>query len=250
MPPPAFLLREPRPRRAARNLSPGNSYLTNFIQRTWRRLMGNNTTAAAHSPTLIVLEGNNDIQFLRRLSRILHVADRAVPDLGQWEQQGRIVFMPLGGGDALWPWTLRLANLNCRAFYLYDREVSPFTEQRQQTVNILNQRPNCRAFLTTKRSLENYLHPRAIHEATGIQIEFGDDDAVATLVAMQRFAASHPQGDWLQLAPRSRQKMRQRVKAVLNTLAVEQMTSQRLLECDPAGEVRMWFSTIRELTAG
>jgi hypothetical protein len=37
---------------------------------------------------IVVLEGRHDIEFLRRISKMLHVADRTVPDLGERERAG------------------------------------------------------------------------------------------------------------------------------------------------------------------
>lgn len=47
----------------------------------------------------------------------------------------------------------------------------------------INARPHCRAALTTKRALENYLHPAAIAAAFGRRIEITDDLPVAETLA-------------------------------------------------------------------
>jgi len=49
-------------------------------------------------PVLLVVEGFNDIEFLRRISKILHAQDCSLSDLDELEEQGRIVFIPFGGG--------------------------------------------------------------------------------------------------------------------------------------------------------
>ncbi len=43
----------------------------------------------------------------------------------------------------------------------------PETEIRREVAQVVNLRPGCHAFLTGKRSLENYLHSAAIYEARG-----------------------------------------------------------------------------------
>ena len=78
------------------------------------------------------------------------------------ESQGQVVFLPFGGGDIL-SWPERLAPLRKSEFHLYDREQSPETDVRRTAIDRVNLRANCRGALTTKRSLENYLHPLAIH---------------------------------------------------------------------------------------
>ncbi len=55
-----------------------------------------------HSPrtqALVVVEGPNDIEFLRRISTILHRDDRSLPDLAAMERELALVFVPSGGVD-------------------------------------------------------------------------------------------------------------------------------------------------------
>ena len=65
---------------------------------------------------LIVIEGNNDIEFLRRASTILSMSDRTLPNLGHLERSGRIVFVPSGGDVRRW--AFRLAELRSPEFHL------------------------------------------------------------------------------------------------------------------------------------
>lgn len=231
----------------------------------WARLLARLTSRLppapiSHSPSshldlpssarvLVVLEGLNDIEFFRRASTLLHAADPQIPDLAGMERQGELVFIPFGGGE-LGPWAFRLAGLGRPEFHLYDRETSPETEAREQIARIVNLRPGCRAFLTSKRNLENYLDPRAIFEASGIEVEFSDHDPVADLVARQVHERAGNEPPWEELPPRARKRRRAKAKTWLNTRAVERMTLTRLAERDPEGEVRLWLVTIAELAAG
>ena len=133
---------------------------------------------------LAVVEGVHDIAFLRAVSVMLHAHEPGLPDLGAMEHRGEVVFVPFGGVD-LKLWTHRLAPLGKPEFHLYDREESPETELRLRLADAVNQRPGCNAVVTSKRSLENYLHPAAILEAGGVTVHFGDDDDVADLIARQ-----------------------------------------------------------------
>jgi putative ATP-dependent endonuclease of OLD family len=192
---------------------------------------------------LVILEGRNDIEFLRRISRILHRHDADIPDLNQLEQAGRLVFVSFGGGG-LPNWSSGLAALGWAEVHLYDREVPPETEIRLRAARVINARAWCRAFVTTRRSLENYLDPSAIEDAVGIQVSFSDTDPVADLVAH----ASLPAGcQWHQLSRRARKRLRYRTKKWLNTLAVDRMTPARMAEQDPAGEVESWLRAIGRL---
>jgi hypothetical protein len=167
--------------------------------------------------------------------------EAGLPDLPSLVEQGRVIFLPAGGGD-LAAWTRRLAPLGCGEFHLYDREQSPETELRCQIVAEVNQRPHCRAYHTRKRSLENYLHPQAVAAASGVTIEIADDTPVAEAVVQ----AQDPDL-WPTLSYRARQRAICRMKRRLNTLAVDQMTPELLAERDPAGEVRGWFRAIQQL---
>ncbi len=193
-----------------------------------------------------VVEGANDIQFLRRISTMLHADDPPVPDLFAMERRGELIFVPFGGGD-LSLWTDRLAGLDRAEFYLYDREMPPESQSRQRIADAVNRRSRCRAVLTEKRTLENYLAPSAIREAGAVEITFCDHDHVAELVARQMHARLDRQPLWDDLPARTRKRRRDRAKKWLNTRAVERMTPGRLAERDPKGEVRSWLATIARL---
>ena len=98
--------------------------------------------------------------------------------------------------------------------------------------------------------MENYLHPAAIREASGLDIAFGDDDSVANLIARQDYARAYPGEVWEELPRRKQTRRRNRVKRWLNRAAVEQMTPQRLAERDPQGDVRSWLVAMLRLMDG
>lgn len=205
------------------------------------------------SPTLpkifVVVEGSHDAAFLRRISAILHAHDRAMPDLAAMERRRELLFVPCGGADG-WPWRFRLAGLGRAEFHLCDRDVPPATFARQQALEIVNGRPYCRAAITSKRSLENYLTPDAIEEAQGIRVGFSDDDPVPEVVASCLYQRQPRQRSWQELSARDRKRRRDKAKRWLNTLAVERMTPERLARRDPSGEVRGWLVTIQRLANG
>ena len=198
------------------------------------------------SPVIIVLEGKNDVEFFRRISAVLQAADTSVPDLQMMEHRGRIVFLPCGGVDLKsGPW--RLVPLACREFHLFDRDRLEEAYSRREAAVLINLRPGCRAAVTGKRAVENYLHPRAVFEARGIEIQFSDEDDVAEVAATACYAEQGPTATWESLPARARKRYRNHVKRWLNTRAVDQMTAARLAERDPDGEVRGWLATIAEL---
>ena len=202
--------------------------------------------ADARTKLLVVVEGRHDIAFLRTLSRTLHAADPAIPDLAAYEAEGEAVLLPIGGGDVL-AWAERLAAIGLSELHIYDRESPPETELRRQAAVLVNQRPNCRAFVMRKHSLENYLHPDCIREISGLALTYGDDDDVAELVARGCHERSGRPPAWEVLPGRARKRFRERAKRWLNQLAVELMTPELLAASDRSGEIRNWLQTAGEL---
>ncbi len=198
---------------------------------------------------IVVVEGHNDTQFLRRIATVLIRDGLSVPDLDAMEQRGELVFMPIGGGN-LAAWATRLAPLGLPEFHLFDRELSPETEIRQAVVDDINQRAGCQAVLTSKRSLENYLHPQAVQAALGITLDFDDDAPVADLIARSCHLQTVRETQWDLMPLRIRKWLSYRAKRWPNTRAVSQMTAELLAERDPRGEVLHWLDTIRRLAAG
>ncbi len=200
----------------------------------------------AQPQILVVVEGPNDIEFLRRISTILHREDPSLLDLAEMERELSLVFVPSGGVDL--STAFRFAGLGLPEFHLLDRDIPPATQTRQQVAAMVNSRQRCCAAVTTKRSLENYLHPDAIFEASGFSVAFSDEDNVPELIARKANERHEPSVPWEELSVRARKRLRYKAKRWLNTRAVEQMTVARLAERDVSGEVRAWLATIAALS--
>ena len=213
------------------------------------RLLTSTRSITAERCLLLVVEGVNDVEFLRRISRMLRPSDASLPDLDELEQRGRLVFLPFGGGNVA-AWATRLEPLGCSELHLYDREAGAETHYRIATAKRVNARPSCRAFVMAKRSLENYLHPKALATATGIELQFGDNDPVAELVAKKRFTGEEPFVEWDHLPRRARKRFANQTKCWLNTRVVEAMTPELLRDRDrdPQGEVITWMQAIADMT--
>lgn len=140
---------------------------------------------------VVVVEGPNDIEFLRRISATLHRDDPSLPDLAEMERKLSLVFVPAGGIDL--STAFRFASLSLPEFHLLDRDIPPATQTRQQVAAMVNSRPRCRAEVTSKRSLENFLHPAAVFEASGLTVEFGDEDNVPDLIARKANERHEPE---------------------------------------------------------
>ena len=195
---------------------------------------------------LLVVEGTNDIEFLRRISMLLYESDDTLPHLVEMEQRGELVFVPFGGGS-VHAWTHRLAPLGKPEFHLYDHELPPETDLRREAADAVNRRPNCRAVLTRKRSLENYLHATAITAAGDVDVTFDDFDPAAEFAAKSLYQRGLDETPWELLPPRARRRMANRAKRWLNTKAADHMTVELLRQRDPDGEIVSWLRTIDRL---
>lgn len=201
---------------------------------------------AARAGVFVLVEGRHDIEFLRSISLMLHTSERAIPDLGDMERRGEVVFVPTGGCDLQF-WLFRLAGSGWSEFHIYDRDMPPESQSRHRLAEIVNLRPGCRAVLTGLRGLENYLHPDAIFEARSVRVVFSSDDNVANVVARACHEQNGGQPPWDQLPLRARKRRQNHAKKWLNTSAVDRMTPERLAERDPAGEIRAWLLAIAQL---
>ncbi len=190
----------------------------------------------------------NDVEFLRRISMMLHEYDSSLPNLAEMEQDGQLIFVPFGGGHVR-AWAERLAPLARPEFHLYDHELPPETELRLEAAGTVNRRPRCKAVLTKKRCLENYLHPDAIFAAGGIHVQFDDFDCVAELTARALYRQRPGETAWQLQTRRSQSRMANRAKRWLNTEAAGQMTLSLLEERDQEGEILSWMSAINALLA-
>jgi putative ATP-dependent endonuclease of OLD family len=202
------------------------------------------TSSSLLKSVLLLVEGRYDIRFLTLLARQLHQADSQVPDLEALQASGRLLFIPTGGNPQLW--TDRLAPLSCREIHLYDRESEAASSERLRAAALVNARHHCVAYVTSKRSLENYLHPQAIEVSGGGKFEFDDFEDVGELVARDWHARTPQPLLWSELTARARSRLIQRAKKWLNSTAVQAMTAGLLEQRDPQQELRTILRSVGE----
>lgn len=201
------------------------------------------------SPTmLVVLEGVYDIRFLRHASSVLHVADPSILDLAALESARKLTLVPLGGGNPS-EWPYRFEGLLMNERHIYDREEPPATRERELAIEALNRRTGCSGRIMSRRGMENFFHPKALSEATGVELAFGDNDDVPLLLAKCRFESEPGAPPWESLTPHQRKRIRERIKRILHTRALERMSAERFDEQDPGGEIREWLAWINDAIA-
>jgi len=189
------------------------------------------------------------------MSKLLRLAGVDVLNLESMELAGELIFFPLGG-SSLALWTSRLEPLSRPEFHLFDRENQPpATALYQAEADAINFRDRCKALITGKKEMENYLHFEAINEAyarlnipVGLSANFADFDDVPAAVAQRVHAACGTAQSWQQFDENSRKRKISHVKAHLNNVAASIMTKERLDQVDPDGHVIGWFTEMKQLT--
>lgn len=203
----------------------------------------------------IGVEGRHDITFLKNMSKILRQAGCDVFDLEKMELEGELIFFPLGG-SSLALWTSRLQPLARPEFHLFDRDNPPPAAAKYQAeADAINLRERCKAVITGKKEIENYLHFDAINEAyarvcniaLGLVANLAAFDDVPVKVAEMVHTTSGSSTAWSALDEDTQGKKVSKVKRMLNEHAAASMTKARLDEVDPDGHVISWLNDMKAL---
>lgn len=190
----------------------------------------------------ICVEGVNDVSFLKNMSSIINKHHPKIPDLNV---EDRIAFILLGG-STLKEWVFKhyLSGLNIPEIHIYDRDIETPPKYQDACNEVNNRCDGSIAFLTTKREMENYIHPDAIYEALGIRISFDENDDVPALLAKTIHEADPASNPWDEIK-RERKKEKERiVKKRLNNEVAKFMTIERINIVDTEGEIKNWLETV------
>ena len=129
----------------------------------------------------VLMEGKTDIDALRSIIQVM-VAAGEIPAMNELH-----IFWTIGGGDnTLKDWVERryLDKLNVPQVMLQDSDRTsstlPVAAEKSAWLRAMQARPNTTAFLTKKRSMDNYFHPDALLRLTnnmlvlpaGIDLDF------------------------------------------------------------------------------
>lgn len=190
------------------------------------------------------VEGTNDINFLKAISKMLAPHEEDIPDLEDAESAGFLIFIPFGGQN-LANWIGRLVHLERPEFHLFDRDTPPPGPPKYEAAaDAMNALDNCIATHTDVREVENYVHAEAIQEqwpnvAWSAHSEFTD---VPLTLAQLCVAANGV--DWDNLDGKARKKAEMGVKVKLNREVAARMTPERLTQSDPNGIIRDFLRKI------
>lgn len=183
----------------------------------------------------VFVEGPNDLSILKILSSIIARKNPQIVDLSNSDD---VVIIPCGG-DTLRGWVENqyLKQLNVPEIHIYDRDIveegnEPKYEKWCKKVRERND--GSVAYLTTKREIENYIHPDAIKAFYGLtELVFGPNDDVPNLVAsLTRYGENN-------------------VKKKLNNHVAKSLTYEQIKEMDTENEIEgKWFSFISQCIKG
>ncbi len=194
----------------------------------------------------IGVEGTNDINFLRGIAQILCQYEHDIPNLAQAENDGHLIFIPLGGSN-LGNWVGRLSNLKRPEFHLFDRDVAPPSPPKYEaSANEINALDNCYAFHTDSREMENYLHHQVIAEKwPEVNWKKHHPHTDVPLSLAQAVVAANGK-IWADLPDKARNQAELGIKVKLNREVVALMTPQLLTESDPQHILRTFLRRVGE----
>lgn len=186
---------------------------------------------------LLYVEGPNDVAFIEHACRLIGSIDLSTDP--------RVAFVVTGGGNLRhWVNHQYLKSLELPEIHIYDRDND---RAYRDQVELVNQRANGDwATLTTKREIENYLHPDAIRAVLEIDVEIDDDADVPLLAARAIHEVSESLKKWDEVENDKRDRKISRAKRRLCQDVIAKMSREQLRERDPTGEVEGWFQRIRE----
>lgn len=179
----------------------------------------------------LCVEGPTDVEAMRQLNRCVRENGYDVVDV---TTDPRVAILPLGGSSLkYWVEKRYLDNLHCKECHIYDNDVNTY----QKSIDAINARGDGSwGVLTQKYEVENYLHPDAIKQVYGVNVD-------TTLPKVpESFGKEYAVKKGLD-APMGPTKS----KTYLTKVFVEGMNGARLNEIDPTGEVKSWFENIGAL---
>lgn len=194
---------------------------------------------------IVYVEGNHDVNALKRYSHILYTENPESIDLTSSKKVGYVI----AGGSSLKHYIehKHLEGLGKPEVHIYDSDVPDYINIVQQINNENN--PNKVAFNTAKPELESYLHHEAILEAyseNGINNliinEITDDVDVPYFVAEKLYVRDG--ADWDSLDNQKKKTLSSDKKKLLNVQAVEKMNIERIQSRGGYAEMILWLKTI------
>jgi len=208
-----------------------------------------------HPKLLFYVEGDSDVEFFQGISRMMLDHGEDCIDLSS----SLVAFVPVGGSSLKhWVNKRHLESLGLEEMHVYDRDMKVDGTNKfkyEEAVNELCER-GVFAELTSKREMENYIHPSAVIAGSGdlTQIDltglsYGPEDDVAEVLGKWIYEAGGKV--WADLVDDEKKdkKMSKAKKRMVKHEVLSSMTPALLDEIDQAGDVRRWLDKARELAS-
>lgn len=201
---------------------------------------------------LIFVEGENDVNALKGLSKLLNANDENIINL---EKNEAVAFIPTGGSQLKFYIEKKyLDGLLQSQVHIYDSDQPDYI---QSVADLNGEGIDTKVgFNTEKVELENYLHHEAIIECyqdLNINITLTDitDDEDVPMKVAKAVHQETSETDWDSINPdpvKTEEKQKKKIskaKRQLNNLAIEKMTIDRLTERGGFNEIKGWLDTIK-----
>jgi putative ATP-dependent endonuclease of the OLD family len=187
---------------------------------------------------LFYVEGPTDVAFLEHISKLTGHIDLTTDP--------RVAFVVTGGGNLkYWVNDHYLRHLQLPEVHFYDRDNDYGYAAQVAAVNARGDWGS----LTSKREIENYLHAKAIHEATGFAIVVDDNGDIAMRFAEAQHKAAEQAKPWINVDDDDLKKKCSRAKKKLCGVCASKMTTEMLRARDPAGEIENLLVVLSQLAS-
>lgn len=198
---------------------------------------------------LLYVEGNHDVNALKRYSQIINDHDDSYINLMTSNEVGYVIT----GGSALKHYIEQrhLDGLGKPEIHIYDNDV-PQYRSAVQRINDENNEKKV-AYNTVKLELENYLHPSAIQEGYAVNgtrnvLLSSIDDETDVPHEVAKLLNSLNEDNWDEISSDKQKESASKKKKFLNTQAVEKMTVERIQERGGYEEICNWLKEISRLS--
>lgn len=184
------------------------------------------------SKLVICVEGENDIAFLRNISKL--ECFKKIIDL----EKKQIPLIPMIGGNLkAWIDKNYLKDSNVKEFHIYDSDVSDYIKK----IDKINSDNDGRRWgLNTKRlEMENYIPPKLIEKILEIEIEVEKKQIWNKIDVPELILSKYGQ---------SRKMKVNDIKKILNGKISKEINEESLIEIDAYEEIREWFDKINEIS--
>jgi len=178
---------------------------------------------------VVYVEGRHDENFLRNINKI--------DDLFIILNLECVDIIPMNGGNLKnWVQKNYLKDSNIIEVHIYDSDLNSgkSTNQYKESCQKVNERDDeSYCFLTKKREMENYIHPKLIEE------EFN--------ISCNDILDRWDEADIPKFLISKTSKNEDAIKGILNGKLSKKMTKELFIELNAFNEIKSWFEKIKEL---